>query len=338
MKTYNYNTILYSLIFLIVFSSCEKDEENLFDKKLETAQPINLELKYFLGSPIKVKKEDDGTYSIGGGDIRLFDDQLSDSPSDFDSDPIPGQNNQKLALSSYINKWPNNTVIYKLNGLSQSVRQEVQASLQEWSSKTNITFKERTTESNYVTIRSSGESCNCGVATLGMYGNSGYIELGTQATALVIIHEIGHTLGYIHEQNRADRDNYIQINYENIQAGAQDQFDIIDNAVFLTSSFDINSTMMYGSYTFSKNGKPTILDIHGNLLPYSQAALSDLDIAGTNNAYPTTNDETENSKNPCLGVQAWGYQKYYDLGERIIYEGDLYERDYSGWNFLRTCQ
>ena len=84
-----------------------------------------------------------------------------------------------------------------------------------------------------------------------------------------VMHEIMHSLGFFHEQQRADRDNYVIILWNNIESGQEHNFykysqnysgqDI--------SSFDFNSIMMYSStdaasslglYTITKTDGSTI--------------------------------------------------------------------------------
>jgi len=313
--------------------------------------------KYFLGEEVTVYPNTDGTYSLQGTDTHLFEDQLTDTPVSIDPFTEPDSPTEsKLGLGGSVRKWTDNTIVYVLDdNLSSSVLSELQVSMEEWSSKTNIRFKERTNESNYITIRSNGDACNCGVATLGMNGSRGYIELGTRTTAVVIIHEIGHTLGYIHEQNRSDRDSHVIVNYDNIQDGAESQFYVSNSSILATDQFDISSTMMYGSYTFSKNGQPTITDLNGNVLPNRRAALSELDIQGTNQVYPSasddgdtddntdddtddnTDDGTDETTDPCEGVSEWVYGQIYTVGDQVTYRGYLFERDFTSWNRITEC-
>jgi len=332
-------TMLMVVVFALSFMACDSDTD-ISEPETAAEEVVDQETefitKYFLGDEVRVRLEKDGTYSLAGSDTRLFEEQLSDTVDSFEENPEPSDDRAGLALAGGVRKWTNSTIVYRISGLSSSVQSELQKSFDEWTSKTNVRFKERTNESNYVTISSSGSNSNSGVATLGMNGSKGFIRLGTRATAVVIIHEIGHTLGYIHEQNRRDRDNFIRINFENIQNNAVDQFYRSNSATLVTSQFDINSTMMYGSYTFSKNGRPTITDLNGNVLPRRQARLSTLDIQGTNSIYPPVGD-TGGDTNSCSGVEPWSPRKRYFVGDRVTYRGSLYERDFTRWNFIKPC-
>ena len=93
--------------------------------------------------------------------------------------------------------------------------------------------------------------------------------------------------------------------------------------------------MMYGSYTFSKNGRPTITDLNGNVLAPRQARISSLDIAGTNSIYPIGNTGGETSA--CDGVAEWSPTTRYFVGDRVTYRGNLFERDFTRWTFIKQC-
>ena len=40
------------------------------------------------------------------------------------------------------------------------------------------------------------------------------------------VHELVHTLGFVHEHTRPDRDNFISVNTDNIQLGKEKNFEI----------------------------------------------------------------------------------------------------------------
>ncbi|KAF7992606.1 hypothetical protein HCN44_004950 [Aphidius gifuensis] len=75
------------------------------------------------------------------------------------------------------------------------------------------------------------------------------------------VHELMHTLGIFHEQARADRDNFVDIHYENIMPGHLFDFNkqSLENTTY-SYEYDYQSIMHYGSYSFSidPKRKPTI--------------------------------------------------------------------------------
>ncbi|EDO49971.1 predicted protein [Nematostella vectensis] len=83
-----------------------------------------------------------------------------------------------------------------------------------WERRTCIKFKERTTETDYVMLY-FGPGCQSDVGRVG----------GFQTTSLgegcndygIITHELGHLIGLYHEQNRPDRNTYIDVLWDNIK-------------------------------------------------------------------------------------------------------------------------
>ncbi len=339
MKTKNLiNLAKVSLFSLGLFmTSCSNES---FDELPNPVgeQPQLIE-KFFLGESIQVEDLGEGLYLHD--DVIFTEDQLTDSAIDFNKSPEPGTDeDQKLGLAGGVRKWPNNTVIYVLdNSLTSNQIQVTLNSMQEWSTKTNVRFKERTNENYYVTIRNNGNTCNCGSANLGVIGDRGRINIGTRTSEVVMIHEIGHTLGYIHEQNRSDRDDHVIIRFENIQDGAESQFRK-SNSAQLIGDFDIQSTMMYGAFTFSKNGQPTITLLDGSTHPRRQPRLSAGDIAGTNQVYPGDGGGGDGGgdNDICAGVEEWVRGRQYNVGDRVTYQGFLYERDFTRWNRIGQCE
>ena len=66
----------------------------------------------------------------------------------------------------------------------------------------------------------------------------------------VVIHEIGHAIGFFHEQSRPDRDDHVTIHFENIEDGACKEFKKHSEQKITTNNipYDHASIMHYGSH------------------------------------------------------------------------------------------
>ncbi len=63
----------------------------------------------------------------------------------------------------------------------------------------------------------------------------------------MVAHELGHVLGFYHEHQRWDRDNFVTIHYENIKEGRAHDYDWIPRAAWITdvTPYDYRSIMHY---------------------------------------------------------------------------------------------
>ena len=64
----------------------------------------------------------------------------------------------------------------------------------------------------------------------------------------IVMHEIGHAIGLVHEHQRPDRDDYVTIIESNIDPGARSQYRRYSWNVIMNMSipYDYRSIMHYG--------------------------------------------------------------------------------------------
>jgi hypothetical protein len=196
------------------------------------------------------------------GDIILTDKQITSSTL------------KSAAIGNTIKRWENKTVYYTINENAPRKRQ-IKMAIEHWENETSIKFVERTDESNYVEfIKSDGCWSN-----LGMIKGRQKIGVADWAEKGTMIHEIGHTLGLIHEHSRLDREKYIVIDEDNIKPTKQHNFDPQPNSVN-SSDFDFGSIMIYSAYnTFAIDyDLPTMTKLDGSTWKAQRKGLSELDI------------------------------------------------------------
>ena len=114
------------------------------------------------------------------------------------------------------------------------------------------------------------------------------IELGFGCVYFdIVVHELGHAIGFYHEHNRPDRNDHIDINYDSIHDGYERQFNQIPEGESNTLGigYDYASIMHYSRDAFSHDGSVTI-QTKDPTIPVGDAnELSPLDIAKTKALY-----------------------------------------------------
>jgi hypothetical protein len=102
-------------------------------------------------------------------------------------------------------------------------------------------------------------------STMGMGGMVGGIvkrrmnlQLDLCTERWVILHELGHALGMIHEHQRTDRDEYVEIDKKNVDGAFVVTFNFKTLASELHTPYDFYSIMHYGYNFFSNKGETTI--------------------------------------------------------------------------------
>lgn len=184
--------------------------------------------------------------------------------------------------------WPKGRIPYIIDPKLKLQEPQIKEAMKHYADKTCIRFIPRTDENQYIKIF-PGKGCYSHVGkTLGEQPLSlgpGCFKFG------VIVHELGHSVGFFHEHSRSDRDEYLDIHYENIREGFKDQFvKLRPKQNQLLTPFDYDSIMLYGETVFSKShydGLKTMTAKDGRKLEevYDKPGLSESDIERISKLY-----------------------------------------------------
>ncbi|KAL9979998.1 hypothetical protein ACROYT_G008528 [Oculina patagonica] len=235
--------------------------------------------------------------SLYEGDIVLsaFDRRFVDTREQGDVDgDLPQSRQKRNANRNRMTLWQNKVIPYKFDpSLPVDYQTGVLQAIAEYHKHTCLTFVERTNEPNWL-LFVHRDGCWSSVGKKYWRVNYGQeVSLGSGCNHKgTIMHEIMHAIGFWHEQSRPDRNQYVEVLWENIMDGEAHNFNKYDRGRIdtLQVPYDYDSIMHYGTDGFSKNGRPTLRSIKDPLRALGQrTGFTQIDIQEINTLYECTN-------------------------------------------------
>lgn len=146
----------------------------------------------------------------------------------------------------------------------------IYGAMREFQKYTCVRFKQRTTEEAYVSIDNGGYGCWADVGR-GRGKTRIHLQPGCANALTTPIHELMHALGFHHEHNRSDRDDYIDVIYDHMipNPSVYFNFQVVEESESTNFSvpYDIGSIMHYFNTSFSV--KPDRLRTMEPLIPWN---------------------------------------------------------------------
>lgn len=212
---------------------------------------------------------------------------FSDMRVTFNEEAFSKEGKEAAAIVFEGRLWPGAVIPYTFSRSLEYIpnaKQTIKDAMFEWESNTCIRFSPREREKDYVEF-AMNFGCN---ADVGRKGGRQIVSLGDGCLhTSVVVHEIGHVVGFWHEQNRPDRDDHVEIFTDNIMDQYKEAFKKFSRyrITSLQVEYDYHSIMHYGMKAFSKNGQDTIRPKKKNVYSLGNDRLSPLDIKQANLLY-----------------------------------------------------
>ena len=188
----------------------------------------------------------------------------------YDGDIIIGPLEDNQIKKGYVEfkepqKWPSNLIGYYFDkNVSSETQKTIKNAMSYFTRYGLLKFTDKIKEGDDFLFFTSPEADKC-ASFLGRQGGGQPVFIGQNCDLTAVLHEILHALGFIHEHSRFDRDQFVEIYWENVKPGKVEQFAIVPQIYTLRAQqddFDYRSIMLYQKTAFSLNGGPTLESIN----------------------------------------------------------------------------
>lgn len=161
-------------------------------------------------------------------------------------------------------KW-HNPIPYRLGWRvrqNTDLSSNIQTAINKYHAQTNARFVQRTDEDQYIFFvalgrggkpKKPGTGGNSDIGRGEGSGGKVRCRLAPDSNVYVVMHEIGHALGLLHEHQRRDRNSYIKVFLNRVKKNKRNNFRKTKSGKGRrVGSYDCCSIMHYGSNYYSK--------------------------------------------------------------------------------------
>ncbi|MEO8099044.1 MAG: M12 family metallopeptidase [Acidobacteriota bacterium] len=199
------------------------------------------------------------------------------------------------------NLWPGGVIPYEIDAaIPAATLARVQTAIDTWNSYgTPIHLQPRAGETSYVRFtRKTTPPVGACSSSVGRSGAAQSILVEDSCGTSTLVHEIGHTVGFWHEQARIDRNFNVTVLYENVAKAYAGNFTIQSVSGQDIAGYEYGSSMHYGAFEFSGNGFPVLETVPPGIPMGETSGMNAADLDAVSRKYGRVPTQTTVSSNP----------------------------------------